>query len=70
MTQPAIRARLDQGAPLRLGELAAASGYSREHIRKLADAGVLRAERAPREGAHRRVPVVEAERFLRAEGLL
>jgi len=65
-----ILARLEEGTPLRLGELARAAGFSREHVRKLADAGVVRADRADRPRAQRRVSVAEAERFLRAERLL
>lgn len=66
-----IRERLEDGTPFRLGELARAAGYSREHLRKLADAGVVRAARLScRAGSHRRITVEEAERFLRAEGLL
>jgi DNA-binding IscR family transcriptional regulator len=70
MTVEQIRYRLEEGSPLRLGELAKAAGYSREYVRKLANAGVLKASRGSRPGAHRRVPVDEAERFLRSEGLL
>lgn len=69
MTSAEIRARLEEGTPLRLGELARAAGFSREHVRKLANAGVVHAERA-RPHAHRRVSTAEAERFLRAERLL
>lgn len=70
MTQDAIRARLLMGIPMKLGELAEAAGYSRDHLRKLANAGVIRASRGGRARSHRRVPVQEAERFLRTEGLL
>jgi excisionase family DNA binding protein len=62
--------RLSGGAPLRLGELAKLLGFSREHVRKLADAGVVKAIRAERPGAHRRVDVEEAARFAHAEGVL
>jgi hypothetical protein len=62
--------RLATGAPLRLGELAALTGYSREYLRKLALAGVLRTVRPARERSHRRVPVAEAERFARECGAL
>lgn len=62
--------RLADGAPFRLGELARLLGYSREHFRKLADAGVLKTTEPHRKGAHRRVTVAEAERFARDEGLL
>ena len=70
MTVDQIKYRLEEGSPMRLGELARAAGYSREYIRKLANCGVLKADRAPRARAHRRVTVAEAERFLRSEGLL
>lgn len=65
-----LRSRLATGAPFRLGELAQFLGFSREHLRKLAVAGVLRVMRRDRAGAHRRVTVAEAERFAQAEGLL
>ena len=70
MTKTEIIDRIEEGSPFRLGELATAAGYSREYVRKLADAEVLKTQRPSRAGAHRRVDVVEAERFLRSEGRL
>jgi len=66
-----LRDRLDDGAPLRLGELAHFLGYSREHLRKLADRGRIKTlRRIPRAGIHRRVTVDEAERVAKEMGLL
>jgi hypothetical protein len=62
-----IRERIEEGTPLRLGEFARLLGYSREHLRKLADAGVLRTERPDRPRSQRVVPVDEADRFARQE---
>lgn len=65
-----LRERIEDGSPFRLGELARLLGYSREQLRKWADAGALRTARAPRPGAHRRVSVEEAERFARELGTI
>lgn len=59
-----LHERLAEGSPLSLGELAHYLGYSREQVRKWAEAGVLKVSRAhPR--AHRRVSIEEARRFVR-----
>jgi hypothetical protein len=79
VTIQAIRARLTEGSPWRLTEVAAAAGLSSRHVRKLAEAGVLRtfkpgprrADRRDRHRpTHRRVESAEVARFLRAEGVL
>jgi len=64
-----FRDRLDEGTPLRFGELARLLGYSREQIRKWANAGALETVR-PIPGAQRRVTVGEAERIGRKLRLL
>lgn len=66
-----LRERLDDGSPLRLGELAHFMGYSREYVRRLADQGrIVTVRRIRRAGIHRRVTVDEAERIARQMGLI
>lgn len=70
MTRADIMERLEDGTPLRLGELATLLGYSREMVRKWADAGALKTVRAPVPRAQRRVSAAEALRFARELGAL
>jgi excisionase family DNA binding protein len=65
-----LELRLETGRPFRLGELAYLLGYSRDHLRKLTNAGVLKTLNQYRPGVHRRVHADEAKRFARACGLL
>jgi len=67
--QMSLRARIDEGTPLRIGELARYLGYSREQVRKWIDADVIKTVCLDEEG-ERRVPPVEAERIGKALRLL
>lgn len=60
--------RLRDRRPLRLGEFAKLTGYSREQVRKWADAGTLKTVKPI--GEERRVPVDEAQRLARELGLV
>jgi excisionase family DNA binding protein len=66
----ALRERLEEGTPFRLGEAARLLGFSREHLRKMADAGVLKTTEPHRPRAHRRVTAEEVARFAREYGLV
>ena len=57
--------RLRNGQPLRVGELAKATGYSTRRVQELIDAGRIDAVRAY-PGAQRRIPAAAARRFLEA----
>lgn len=64
----ALSKRFEDRRPLRLGEFAELTGYSREQVRKWADAGMLKTVRPL--GDERRVPIVEAERLARELGIV
>jgi hypothetical protein len=57
-----LEERIAQGAPLRIGELATFTGFSRDQIRKWMDCGTLGFVCAPG-SIERRVPAAEARRI-------
>ena len=57
----------DPRTPLSPRQLAAALGASESSVKRWIDGGAIRAERTP--GGHRRIPLQEAVRFVRASNL-
>lgn len=60
-----LMARIEDGRPFRIAELARLIGYSREQLRKWIDAGAVQTVRAPVPTGQRRIPAAEAQRVAR-----